>query len=254
MYRRERLACRLADVVLMDTSPHCQFMTQLYRLPLEKFERLFVGQICPTTLVSARCLPKAIGKNCSATSMAATRRFKVWTSSCGRPSGWPTSRCISTSSARDGSTPRCASWQMNLASATWSFIEPVDYPLAAYHQIADIGLGVFGKTETGLRPVIPNKVQEGWPRARAVVTGHLSAMDELLTDDENVWYSVRQGITPIWRIRCWLWRMTRCVGSAWRCTAKKVYESRLTPVRTGRDLLETINHVATLTPRRALAG
>ena len=134
-----------------------------------------------------------------------------------------------------------------------SFIEPVDYPtLAAYHQIADIGLGVFGKTETGLRPVIPNKVQEGLAAGKAVVTGHLSAMDELLTDGENVVFCtpgdnadladkiLALANDPLRRQR---------IGAA----AKKLYESRLTPVRIGQDLLEIINHVATPHPAAGLS-
>ena len=57
MSTRARLQAR--DVVLMDTSPHCQFITQLYRLPLENSSG-FVGD-CPTT-GQRPLLPKAIGK------------------------------------------------------------------------------------------------------------------------------------------------------------------------------------------------
>lgn len=39
----DRLACRLADVVILDTRAHIDYFTKLYRLPPEKFRVLYLG-------------------------------------------------------------------------------------------------------------------------------------------------------------------------------------------------------------------
>lgn len=186
MYLREWLACRLADAVLMDTSAHCEYMAKTYRLPLEKFRRLFVGSDLPDYVGQRSLPPKPAGKTLCHFhgGYSPFQGADVILRAAKRLAGAPVHFNLIGAGQEYANMRQLAG---DLGVGNVSFIEPVDYPtLAAYHQIADVCLGVFGNTPTGLRPVIPNKVQEGLAAGKVVVTGHLPAMDELLTDGENV--------------------------------------------------------------------
>lgn len=186
LYLREWLACRLADVVLMDTSAHCAYMAQTYRLPLEKFRRLFVGSDLPD-YVGQRPLPQKPSGKLLCHFHGGYSPFQgvdVILRAAKRLADQPVHFNL-IGSGQEYAKIRQLAGELGISNV--SFIEPVDYPtLAAYHQVADVCLGVFGNTETGPRPVIPNKVQEALAAGKVLVTGHLPAMDELLTDGENV--------------------------------------------------------------------
>ncbi len=240
MYLRERLACRLADAVLMDTSAHCEYMAQTYRLPLEKFRRLFVGSDLPDYVGQRSLPPKPAGKTLCHFhgGYSPFQGADVILRAAKRLAGAPVHFNL-IGAGQEYSNMRQLAGDLGVGNV--SFIEPVDYPtLVAYHQIADVCLGVFGTTPTGLRPVIPNKVQEGLAAGKVVVTGHLPAMDELLTDGENVVFctpgddaDLADKIAGLATDQA---RRER-IGAA----AKALYQSRLTPQRIGKDLLEILS-------------
>lgn len=236
MYLRERLACRLADVVLMDTLAHCAYMAQTYRLPPEKFRRLFVGSDLPDYF-GQRPLPQKPSGKLLCHFHGGYSPFQgvdVILRAAKRLVDHPVHFNLVGAGQEYAKMRQLAS---ELGAGNVCFIEPVDYPtLAAYHQIADVCLGVFGKTETGLRPVIPNKVQEGLAAGKAVVTGHLPAMDELLTDGENVVFCTPGDdadlADKIAALAADPQRRQR-LGAA----GKELYDQRLKPEIIGNDLL-----------------
>lgn len=243
MYLRERLACRLAEVVLMDTQAHCQYMAQLYRLPLEKFKRLFVGSDLRDYLGKKPLPQKPDGK--------------ILCHFHGGYSPFQGVDVILRAAKRLEDKPiyfnligagqehsRILAYAHDLGVTNVSFVAPQDYAtLASYHAIADICLGVFGKTETGLRPVIPNKVQEGLAAGKPVVTGHLPAMDELLTDGDNVVFCTPGDDADL---------AAKILGLAEDSARRErlgkaaltLYESRLTPRGIGKDLFDILNGLA----------
>ncbi len=235
-YWRERLACRLADVVLMDTDAHCRFMAQTYQLPAEKFRRLLVGSDLPDYFGQRPPPAKPAGK-------ILCHFHGGYSPFQGVDVILRAAKRLENSSVhfnligagQEYETMRSLARQLQVQNV--SFILPVDYPtLAAYLQIADISLGVFGATETGLRPVIPNKVFEGMAAAKPVVTAHLPAMDELLADGENVVFCTPgddAGLAEKIRQLAVDSRRRERIGAS----ARRLYEQRLTPAILGRELI-----------------
>ncbi len=241
MYLREWLACRLADVVLMDTNAHCQYMARTFHLPQKKFVRLFVGSDLPDYFGQRPLPPKPAGKLLCHFhgGYSPFQGVDVILRAAQRFAGQPVHFNLIGAGQEYARMRQLAN---ELGVSNVSFIDPVDYPtLAAYHQIADVCLGVFGKTQTGLRPVIPNKVQEGLAAGKVVVTGHLPAMDELLTDGENVVFCMPGDdadlAAKIAALAADPARRER-IGAAGRA----LYEQRLTPNRIGRDLFGILHH------------
>lgn len=239
MYYRERFACRLADVVLMDTEAHCRYMAQTYHLPAEKFRRLLVGSDLPD-FIGARPRPqKPEGKIlCHFHGGYSPFQGVDIIIRAAKMLGADDIHFNLIGAGQEYHRMRALANELGVTNV--SFIAPVDYAtLAAYHQVADICLGVFGKTETGLRPVIPNKVQEGLAAGKPVLTGHLPAMDELLIDGVNVVFCTPGDpdhlATKIRKLAHDAESRAR-IGAAGRM----LYEQRLTPRRIGHDLLQLL--------------
>lgn len=179
------VACRMADLVLLDTAAHVDYLRKLTGLPANRFRTILAGsdiaEVTPTPVA-----PKPPGKflvhfhghySKFQGVDVIVRAAKLLEH---RPIHF---RLI----GRGQEYARVAKLVQRLSVDNVEFLPDVDYAqLAGYLLQADLCLGVFGGGT--LRPVIPNKIYEALALGRPVLTGHLPAMDELFTADVHVAY------------------------------------------------------------------
>ena len=189
-YMLDFWACRMADVVLLDTQAHISFFCAKFRLPASKFRRVIVGtddqifhptaSLKPVTDASLETRPflihfhgrfiplQGIEHILDAASILNSENIRF--------------QIIGTGQLHAEMMRRAA--EMSLRNIR--FIP--DIPLAdlpAYIAPADACLGIFGSTEKASR-VIPNKVFECIAMGKAVITRDSPAIREVFTDSKNI--------------------------------------------------------------------
>lgn len=188
----ERLACRLADVVVLDTMAHAQLFQTLYGVEQGKLAAAFVGAEAdafaalpptartkgspPLVLFYGQFIPLH-GIACIVEAALTDRgRAFVW-------------RVI-------GQGQEAARIDALLAGAQADHVERiawVDYhDLRAAMAEADVCLGIFGTSDKAAR-VIPNKVFQALAAGKPLITRDSPAMRELATGDEPGLYLVPPG-------------------------------------------------------------
>jgi glycosyltransferase involved in cell wall biosynthesis len=181
----DRLSCRLADLVLLDTQAHIEFFCERFRLDQSKFRRVWVG--ADEEIMKPRHPPPEDefivffygsfrpfqGVDCivRAAHVLEQRREAVRFFLCG---DGPTYHGVRRLSERLGT--------VTVEFVPRRSIEGLAELIAASH----VCLGVFGTNAKALR-VIPNKVFDALACGRPVVTGDTPAIREVLTDREDVW-------------------------------------------------------------------
>jgi len=179
------LSCHLADLVLLDTKAHADYLAHLVHLPREKFHHLYVSTDI-ADITPAPVPPKPAGT-------FAVHFHGHYTAFQGVDVIVRAAKLLEHQGVhfnligRGQEYPRVWALARDLQVTNVRFIADVDYAtLAGYIIQSDLALGVFGGGNP--RPVIPNKIVEALALGKPVLTGHLPAMDELLTDDRNVVY------------------------------------------------------------------
>jgi glycosyltransferase involved in cell wall biosynthesis len=182
----DSMACRLADLVLLDTQAHIDFFCEEFGLEPAKFRRVWVGsdeQIMKPLEEPQRRDDFVVffygtfrpfqGADyiVRAARVLEERRERIRFVLCG---DGPTYQAVRALSERLGVgnvefLPRCS-------------VQRLAALIAASH----ICLGVFGTNPKALR-VIPNKVFDALACRRALITGDAPAVREALTDREHVW-------------------------------------------------------------------
>lgn len=233
----DRLSCRLADLVLFDTNAHVDYLAQLTGLPRDKFHHVYVGTDI-TEFPSATVPAAPVGK------------FLVhfhghYSSFQGVDVIVRTAHLLRSEPihfrlvGRGQKYPEIVSLARDLGVANVEFIPDVDYPtLAGYIGQSDLCLGIFGGGNP--RPVIPNKIIEAIAMGKPVLTGHLPAMDELLTGGVNVVFCIPGDPDDL---AAKILALAKDPGRRARIGAagRMLYEQRLTPKRIGSDLLEILS-------------
>ncbi len=182
----DSVACRLADLVLLDTQAHIDFFCEEFGLAPAKFRRVWVGsdeQIMKPLEAPQRrddfvvffygsFLPfQGAEYIVRAARLLEQRREQVRFVLCG---DGPTYKAVRGLSER-------------LAVGNVEFLPPCSVErLAALIGASDVCLGVFGTNAKALR-VIPNKVFDALACRRPLITGDAPAVREALTDQEHVW-------------------------------------------------------------------
>ncbi|MBI2482123.1 MAG: glycosyltransferase [Candidatus Vogelbacteria bacterium] len=174
-YSLDRLTCRLAKKVLLDTEAHIDYFVNTFKLPASKFIRVFVSTTPDLfypieTKPSAKFIVHFHGSNIPLQGMAviieAARQLVV-------------------------SQPEII---FRLIGPFANLKVPINIELYAPVSLkklnellneADVVLGIFGGTKKA-QLVIPNKVFEGLAVAKPVITGETEAVQELLSDKQNV--------------------------------------------------------------------
>jgi glycosyltransferase involved in cell wall biosynthesis len=182
----DRMACRLADLVLLDTQAHIDFFCDEFGLSPGKFRRVWVG--ADEELMTPRDPPsdendfvvffygsflpfQGVDYIVRAAHLLEQRHGRVRFLVCGDGLTYPGVRRLSEQLGVQNVdfVPRCS-------------VEGLAGLIARSH----VCLGVFGTNAKALR-VIPNKVFDALACRRAVITCDAPAISEVLTDRENVW-------------------------------------------------------------------
>lgn len=173
------LSCKLADLVLLDTSEHVAYFCKTFKIRKEKFLRIWVGSTMETgerinddvvrvTFYGSDIPLQGVEYVIEAVKLIKDNKIRF--------------QIIGTKiKKRFG----------DLKQENIKFYDNISY--AELNQLyinSDIILGIFGKTEKAKR-VIPNKVYDGLAVGRAIITADTLAVRELLSE-ENVLF-VRSG-------------------------------------------------------------
>lgn len=181
----DRLGCRLADRVLLDTETHIDYFVHTFGVPRSKFRRLWLGTddevIRPqprtgdetfTVFFYGRFSPIHGAEHI----VRAARELERRGESC---------RFVMVGAGQTHAATRALAGELGVESI--AFLDPVPYAELAGHMArADVCLGIFGTTGKATR-VIPNKVFDGLAAARAVVTADTPAAREALVHGEHAW-------------------------------------------------------------------
>ncbi len=174
-YSLDRLVCRLANKVLLDTNTHIDYFIKTFKLPASKFIRVFVGTT-PDTFYPTKLSKK-------------DNKFIVHFHGSNIPlQGVPV--IIEAARQLVISEPniifRLVGPFANLSvPVNVELIRPVSLEkLNELLNESDLVLGIFGDTKK-TKLVIPNKVYEGLAVGKSVLTGNTVAIHELLTDKQN---------------------------------------------------------------------
>lgn len=182
----DRLGCRLADLVLLDTNAQIAYFSGTFNVPRSRFRRLWIG--ADDEIIA----PRPRGGN---------DRFTVFFY--GRFSPLHGIEHI-LSAARDLERRGVAAQfvlvgggqtyealrrlALDLRLQTVTFRDPVPYKeLGVLMAQADVCLGIFGTTARVER-VIPNKAFDALAAARPLVTADTPAVREALVHGEHAWF------------------------------------------------------------------
>lgn len=186
LYYTDWLACRLADIVLLDTETHIDYFMQTFRLPRSKFQRLWVGSddevMFPreevpladwfTAFFYGSFIPlHGIEHIIHAAHLLESQGERVEFIIVGSGQTYPEMRQLAE----------------QLSVKAIHFLGKVPYEdLPRLMSMSHICLGIFGTTPKAQR-VIPNKVFDALAVARPVITADTPAVREAFTHGENVY-------------------------------------------------------------------
>jgi glycosyltransferase involved in cell wall biosynthesis len=190
----DRLACRAADLVFLDTRAHIEYFVSEFGLPPERFHRVFVGSDRTDVPSSSRSPRPPVG----AVQRAPCRALFVGTFIPLHGAG----TIVAAAERLRGAEPPIevrligrgqefeataeAVARLNLTRVElvgrWVGREALARELAD----ADVCLGVFGGSEKARR-VIPSKVFDALAAGKPVITADTPAARELLTHGEDAW-------------------------------------------------------------------
>lgn len=241
-YGLDWLACRLADVTLLDTAAHAEYLARLVGLPRKKFAVVYAGSDLPDFDISKyrnfeiskpddNFLVHFHGHYSPFQGVdVIVRAAKLLEDEPVR------FRLV----GRGQEYPAVARIAQELKVKNVTFAPDVDpAALSGYITQSDLCLGVFGAGKP--RPVIPNKIYEALALGKPVLTARLPAMDELFTPNVHVAYcrpnDPEDLATQIRRLQN---------DAAWRqrlaAAGHQLYRERLTPGSIGKDLVAIIQH------------
>ena len=181
----DRLACRLADRVLVDTDAHAEHFAMELATPRSKLRRLWVG--ADDDVMRPR--PEVAHDDFRVFVYASFiplhgLEHVVRAAAILEQRGEPV-RIDLVGSGDTESSVRALVQQLGVRSITFVGRRPYD-ELPEWMARSDLCLGIFG-TSPKARRVIPNKVFDALACERAVLTGDTPAVRELLRPGDEVW-------------------------------------------------------------------
>lgn len=181
----DRLGCRLADRVLLDTDTHIAYFAETFGVPRAKFRRLWIGAddevIQPQVREPGEVFTVFFyGHFSPIHGVEYILRAAQDLEQRGEPA-----RFLLVGRGQRYAAARALAEELSLKTVT--FLDPMPYAdLARLMAQSDVCLGVFGTTAKTQR-VIPNKVFDALAAGRAVVTGDTPAVREVLVHGEQAW-------------------------------------------------------------------
>lgn len=180
----DRWACKLSDVVLLDTNQHIDYFSDEFGLDRGKFQRVLVGAdpayaaANVESETSGRFVVLHYGKFAPLHGMS----FILDAAHALRDRPEILFKIVGGGQTFDESHAHAKRLELtNVELIPW--IEPDALPRAIRE--AHVCLGIFGKTPKASR-VVPNKVYQCLAAGAAVITGRSPASEELLIDHEHV--------------------------------------------------------------------
>ena len=181
-YYLDKIPCKLADVVLLDTNEHINYFNEEFGINKDKFRRVFIGADTDVFY------PKQIENNDQFTILfhgtfiplqgiqyiiKAAKILEEYTD-------------INFEIIGKGQMfNEMMKLSRSLDSQNITFMGSIKYEeLPNYIARADIGLGIFGDTDKARR-VIPNKAYEIIAMKKPLITGNSPAARELFVNEEN---------------------------------------------------------------------
>ncbi len=181
----DRTACRMADIVLLDTDSHIDYFVRTFQLPRDKFKRIFVGadesQFYPANQLHNQLTRQRLrvlfygqfiplhGIEFIVRAAKILEKDNVEFTIIGNGQEYKKIRDIAD--------------EMDVCNINW--IDWVEYyRLVNYIKEADIVLGIFGDSDKAKR-VIPNKAFQAIACKKPLITGDSPAARELFLDGEN---------------------------------------------------------------------
>lgn len=179
------LSCVLADKILLDTNEHIRYFVKTFCVPIEKFERVFVGAddliYYPKTKSLNR--PKDFTVHFHG-SFIPLQGIEYIIQAAKMVMGCH----VSCNIVGYGQTlPAMKKLASDIGATNIHFIEIMNQEdfLNVSMNEADLCLGIFGNTAKAQR-VIPNKIYQAFAAGCPVLTAESSAEKEALTDRQNV--------------------------------------------------------------------
>jgi glycosyltransferase involved in cell wall biosynthesis len=187
-WRVDKKSCQLADLVLLDTNTHIDYFVKEFKLPREKFKRLFV--VVDDTIFTRREHDSQLNNGRFIIHFHGTfiplhgvdiiikaakileKEKDIYFEIVGKGQTY-------------GEVTKM-SQQFGLENVSFLGVMPPE-KIADYMTRADICLSIFGKTDKAKR-VIPFKVLAALAMGKAVITGQSPAVEELLTNKENCYF------------------------------------------------------------------
>lgn len=238
LYQKDKNACELADLVLVDTEAHLRYFANQFDLVPEKFRVVPVGTddelFYPQAKSSAGFIVHVHGKYIplqgieyivGAAELLKAEPIQFRILGRGQEYGKITDMI----------------YAKKLENIQRVGMVPYER-LPVYINDSDICLGIFGNSEKTAR-VIPNKVVEYLACGKAVVTSESPAAEELLVDGVNVRFCHRADSADLARKILELYNNDELRQALGR-SARQLYLDKLTPQRLGLQLKQILNELA----------
>ncbi|MBU4285001.1 glycosyltransferase [Patescibacteria group bacterium] len=233
-YFADWFSCKLADKILLDTEEHIKYFVKTFKLPRNKFERIFVGTIedvfCPrpqiyhecfTILFYAKVTPMHGFEHIINAAKILEKEKDICFEIIGKGKLYEDKI-------------------KNLDNLTnIKLIDQIAYEELPKHiQEADVCLGIFGGTQKAML-VIPNKVYESMAMGKPFITGDSRAVRELLINKESVLFC-RMADSNDLADKIIELKHEEAMRKKISYGARKVFEERASSVVIGKQLKEIL--------------
>lgn len=185
LFWMDKLACWLADVVLLDTATHIDYFVQTFRIPRAKFRRVWVGadddimKPAPAALPPEQFTVFFYGTFIPLHGIDHIVRAAKILQDAG-----DNVRFVIVGNGQTFTQVRRTANDLNVSNVT--FLGRVPYEALPNLMLrSHVCLGIFGDTPKAMR-VIPNKVFDGLAVARPVITAETPAVHEAFTPGEHI--------------------------------------------------------------------
>jgi glycosyltransferase involved in cell wall biosynthesis len=185
IHRFERSCCRYADLCLIDTEEHCQYIVEEYGLSPERVSRIFVGSTIDQNFDSPRVVSHEIFRILFVGTYIPLHGIDIILKAIRYLAGDPDMRfsLVGSGQLRERMESLARKWKFsNVMFQDWI---PTEH-LGAFIRSFDLSLGIFGITPKTAR-VIPSKIYDICAAGVPFITADTPAVREVFRHGENAY-------------------------------------------------------------------
>ena len=185
IYRFERSCCRYADLCLIDTDEHCQYITEEYGLSPERVSRIFVGSTIDQQFESPRVSSSETFRVLFVGTYIPLHGVDVILEAAQYLADDPDIRffLVGSGQLREKMENMARKWGLsNVIFQDWI---PTEH-LGAFIRSFDLSLGIFGITPKTAR-VIPSKIYDICAAGVPFITADTPAIREVFLHEQNAY-------------------------------------------------------------------